>query len=314
MIRIPFALDKYGQLIGINDAEKGRKYFCPSCRDVVIVRKGEIKVHHFAHKMNNLCGQETAVHKIAKMLIQKRFSQWKAGQTTAPIMNRACQICGKKTAQTFPDKVEREDLEVGLSNGSIADVALIGTGKPIAVIEIRVTHAVDEEKAITLPVPFIEVDGYKVLEQQDCLEPIVDTFFPFSCSACKKRLPQFIDKSKRLALATHVELPESYYRYAPTYCWKCGKEILVYSWPEHNNQKDNSPKKQPAPVTIQYRSSRMARTSYWMNICPYCKASQGDFFLYNEPDGPFFGFHCGENTSEEFMRDLMKLAYLATQH
>jgi hypothetical protein len=312
LIKIPFALDLYDQLIGIKDAQKGGKYFCPSCRASVIVRKGEIKIHHFAHKANNICSQETAVHKIAKMLVRQRFTAWKAGLAKAPVMKRACQVCGGKIDQAFPDKVESAELEVGLSNGSIADVALLAQGKPIAVIEIRVTHAVDEQKATTLPVPFIEIDGYKVLEQSECYEPLLDSFLPFSCASCKAHLPLFINKSKQIARATQVVLPESYYRYAPTNCWKCGKEIIVFSWPDHDNQDDNSPKKHPIPTTILFRNSKMAGTSYWLNICPYCKNNQGDFFLYSEPDGPFFGFDCGDETPEGYTLDLMRLAYYDT--
>lgn len=36
------------------------------------------------------------------------------------------------------------------------------------------------------------------------------------------------------------------------------------------------------------RRSRMADADYFMNICPYCKAHFGDFFLFSEPEGAFF--------------------------
>ena len=58
-------------------------------------------------------------------------------------------------------------LEVPLQNGSIIDVALLGVeGKILAGIEVRVTHKVNFEKSESLPIPFIEIDGYKLLKIQ----------------------------------------------------------------------------------------------------------------------------------------------------
>jgi hypothetical protein len=34
--------------------------------------------------------------------------------------------------------------------------------------------------------------------------------------------------------------------------------------------------------------SRTAEEEYWANHCGHCDALKGDFFLHNEPDGPFF--------------------------
>ena len=32
------------------NAVKGLKYTCPGCGEPVIVRKGDVRIHHFAHK------------------------------------------------------------------------------------------------------------------------------------------------------------------------------------------------------------------------------------------------------------------------
>lgn len=158
-LKIPYALDETGQLININVAEKGNKYYCPSCKHLVIVRKGEIKVHHYAHKADNSCTQETAIHKIAKLLIQKSIISWKSGQIQAPIINRTCQICQSIVGQPLSEKVEGADLEVRVGDGSIVDVALMNSNIPIAGIEIRVTHKVDERKAKSLPIPICLILG-----------------------------------------------------------------------------------------------------------------------------------------------------------
>jgi hypothetical protein len=74
---------------------------------------------------------------------------------------------------------------------------------------------------------------------------------------------------------------------AKTKCWKCGKEISVYNWYPHNDAfKDNPP---PIKIpTIKKKATSIVGTPYYLNECPYCKASQGDWFLYYEPEGAFF--------------------------
>lgn len=49
------ALDKDGNRISAENAVKGNKYFCPICREEVIVRQGEFVVWHFAHKAGSDC-------------------------------------------------------------------------------------------------------------------------------------------------------------------------------------------------------------------------------------------------------------------
>ena len=48
-----------------------------------------------------------------------------------------------------------------------------------------------------------------------------------------------------------------------------------------------------------YRLAFSGTTRLWAfaNVCA-CGALQGDFFLHNEPDGPFFALHNRENSSQ----------------
>lgn len=45
-----FALDKLGKRVHIDETVLGETYFCPVCNKTVIVKKGEIRQHHFAHQ------------------------------------------------------------------------------------------------------------------------------------------------------------------------------------------------------------------------------------------------------------------------
>ena len=123
----------------------------------------------------------------------------------------------------------------------------------------------------------------------------------------------FQKKALLIANATGVDLPTSYYRYSFRACWKCKKEILVFTWPEHDLFPDSSPGKLPVPKTLRNEFSNSVEESYWVNTCPYCKNIQGDFYQYMEPDGPFFSFECGEDTEYGFKADLVTLADYANE-
>lgn len=57
------ALDKRGKLVDINESERGRDYFCPTCNSELKVRKGEKNIPHFAHKSNANCVREKEISK-----------------------------------------------------------------------------------------------------------------------------------------------------------------------------------------------------------------------------------------------------------
>ncbi len=94
---------------------------------------------------------------------------------------------------------------------------------------------------------------------------------------------QFMKEIEIISKETGIEIPKTYYRYGLCECYKCGKKILAFAWP------DESPKEQPMPKTIGKRATKMSGEEYWNNSCPYCNAVQGKYFLFSEPDGPFFG-------------------------
>lgn len=63
-----------------NDASKNNTFICPDCGKDVIVKKGNIIRHHFAHKRSNTpCNfynspNESQIHKDAKLLLQRKLS------------------------------------------------------------------------------------------------------------------------------------------------------------------------------------------------------------------------------------------------
>lgn len=57
-------------------AEKGGNYRCPGCAAEMILRKGEVRIHHFAHRPEITCGWgtgETEAHLEAKLSLYNAF-------------------------------------------------------------------------------------------------------------------------------------------------------------------------------------------------------------------------------------------------
>lgn len=51
-----FALNKYNKKTFIDDAQKSEDYYCPACRNKMVVKnQGKIRIHHFAHQSGVEC-------------------------------------------------------------------------------------------------------------------------------------------------------------------------------------------------------------------------------------------------------------------
>lgn len=129
---------------------------------------------------------------------------------------------------------------------------------------------------------------------------------------------KFKAKCQETAEKTGQELPKDVFRYAPSTCWKCSEEIIVYSWPDPDGPDEESgqahacwsqevPADVPRPKTVNERDSKTLGTHYWVNTCPYCNSIQGDWFLYMEPTGAFFPVDIGA-FSHEKDQDLLAMA------
>ncbi|MBT4483504.1 MAG: hypothetical protein HOC71_07485 [Candidatus Latescibacteria bacterium] len=315
-LKISVAYDKERNIVRPENAVTGVNYHCPACGELLIFRRGQIKVPHFAHKQTEACNQETIVHQSAKLLIQKAIEDWKVGKSEPPVLERKCRVCDRNVEQNLPEKVDYASLEHRLPEGFIVDIGLIAHGNVEAAIEVRVTHEVDEAKAQQISIPFIEVDGNEILENPSRWKPTIDFFKPLTCTKCRLDFQNFRKKTLRIAKQTGVDLPTSFYRYASILCWQCNKEILVFTWPNHKMYSQELPIGQPPPKTLCFRFSKAVGRKYCMNTCIFCNAIQGDRFLHIEPEGPFLGLcydedTCGKDSLESFQEDLIKLASYA---
>ena len=153
--KLPAALDSEDKLVLVDKALPGEVYNCPACKEIVIAKKGQKKVHHFAHKSGSNCqyGYQTSVHLMAKEIIEK----------THRII-----IPGR-------GKVDVDEVIVETKLGSIIpDILVICDGKKY-IIEVLVTHQVDDEKKEkikVLDISAIEVNlsDYKQMVDEKALE------------------------------------------------------------------------------------------------------------------------------------------------
>jgi hypothetical protein len=313
--RIPLALDMSNTLVLPSDAEKGNKYCCPACHEPIILRKGNVYAAHFSHHISSICTSETILHLTAKMLIQKAVRDWNSGNNDAPFIIRKCIICESDIITKLHKMITDAELEYRIENGLVADVALMSKSELKAIVEIRVTHAVDENKVSNITVPFIELDGETVIKEPNLWKTIAHNSPRNICNNCEDKYKKFMLKVKCMAERNKIILPTDFYRYSICSCYRCKRQIIVYAWPKNdivnfdddNVETQSSPMPEPIPCTIQYRYSKFFDSYDWVNTCPYCNCTQSDYHLFL--DHTFNCMRFNNDFNEDFVLDIKKNAY-----
>jgi hypothetical protein len=183
---VPFALAPKGALVPPTEATRRKHYRCPQCLGAVDLHAGARKRRHFHHRGGSVCAAETVTHKIAKALIVQAIVAWRRERHPPPRFVRRCAApgCERESSQPTPAKVEGAVEELRLRSGRIADVALLGpVAVPIAAVEVRRSHEVDDAKAKEMGLPWVEVDAQQVCESAGhILVPLQDRFLPWLCA------------------------------------------------------------------------------------------------------------------------------------
>ena len=146
------------------NAEKGLDYICPGCKAPVILRRGEIKAPHFAHKPGERDCKfydhpgEGEVHKMAKYTIADLLRKGK--------IKKVVRSCPKGcTYDVEIDYEEGDEVidEYPIGNRYKVDVALINNGKIKYIFEVYNTHKTTRET----PEPWFEIDANKFLKDDN---------------------------------------------------------------------------------------------------------------------------------------------------
>lgn len=174
-----YALDSGGRLIHIDEAEKGKEYKCPVCGAAMIVRKGKIRQHHFAHKAGSEnCSYETYLHKIAKKRICECFNEssqfnvlfdreFTCNVVECPL--GVSQSCKWNTKEDHNLKryysICKEEEFIDIFKADLLISSLWRPNPPI-LIEICVTHKCTEDKLNSgLRIIEIDIESEKDIEQ-----------------------------------------------------------------------------------------------------------------------------------------------------
>jgi hypothetical protein len=155
---------------------------------------------HFAHRASEVCNNETIIHNLAKRQIAQIINDYASGIGESPVIERKCIACYQVKEQRLPGRQISAQLERKLPSGFIADVAVIGEKDEfVAAIEIKVTHAVSDDKHWQIGLPYIEVEGEAILNNPYLWKPIRDRFKPIKCNNCLNLLNSYKERVSSIA-------------------------------------------------------------------------------------------------------------------
>lgn len=150
ILKQSFARAKDGRIVSVEDVARGLACdcICPGCAAQVMSRQGDVREWHFAHVSGADCAgaAETALHLAAKQLLLE--SAW-VGLPAKNISRSVALPDGRHGhgQASFPlEKIDFEGVQCEQSLGDIRpDIVGYETDRRW-LIEIAVTHLVDEEK------------------------------------------------------------------------------------------------------------------------------------------------------------------------
>ncbi|MBN8637371.1 MAG: hypothetical protein J0M07_18745 [Anaerolineae bacterium] len=171
--------------------------YCPICERQVILKLGQKRIHHYAHRPEDTCpaaNPETALHLNCKFHLYHQL-------LTARVLfvSSRCQRCSR--TKPVPWKKDWDNVKVEYRLDSLRpDIALLKGEQVIGALEVFVTHAVNGEKIQKLRaqgVDWIEISAAETFyEEPDAWTPkraldpihIAPELPNWICSECQKTL------------------------------------------------------------------------------------------------------------------------------
>ena len=150
-------------------ATKGRDYECIDCKKKVILRKGNVRIPHFAHySQTNTCHyythpNESQIHKDAKLLMAQLLKDKKE-----MLFTWKCAHChSTEWYQYWDSNLQYKEgdevvVEYRSKDGTyVADVAIVNNEEVRYIFEIKNTHATQTKR----PEPWFEVEAKVFIEE-----------------------------------------------------------------------------------------------------------------------------------------------------
>ena len=273
--RVPLGRDVGGSLVDPVRAIRGEVYCCPGCDSRLVLRKGSKVRHHFAHKASTTCSGESALHQTAKLLVAEQVANG------SPTFILECETCRQPFNVPFPrDRDLTAAVEYRLPNGRVVDVAALYNQTPQLGVEVFVSSAVDERKAVDLDLPWIELAAEEVVDSPDVWRARQHGLQVRSCRVCRRAEQIWsAERDRVLALYKFAAVSKTYI-VSPVFCWQCHKLTPVFQWANKAGMWDTeaSPP-EPRPRTLRKVFTQTTGTRYWANHCAACGSVQGDFYI-----------------------------------
>ena len=166
-LQIPYAYSSNKIPISPEVAEKGQNFSCPICDSEVILKRGEVRRPHFAHKPDTGCSGEGVRHKVAKQMIYLMYLRTVRTVMVSVTTFRRCPNCSQGVLFSQTPKYDDVACEMNVGRHRV-DLVLLRDGKPVSGIEVRDTHPVDDAKWDAfeeLRFPCIEVEAKDVIRR-----------------------------------------------------------------------------------------------------------------------------------------------------
>jgi hypothetical protein len=177
---------------------------CPICQQLVILKLGAKRVHHYAHRPEINCTathSETALHLNTKFYIYHQL----LGASTIYVEQRCSNYCGLTRKLVWLEDWDEVNVEYSLSPFR-PDIALKSSGQVIGAVEVAVTHYTDDSKTQFFQdnnIAWIEIKGdTSIYEGEKIWKP--DLPLPFStyhpkaktwtCDKCQEKQKREIEK------------------------------------------------------------------------------------------------------------------------
>ena len=151
---------KYTSIV---DARKGISYICPCCRNDVIVKQGDVKVKHFAHKAHSSCDyythpSESQQHQEAKLVLKHLLEN--------RVKIRIIKACRCEAEIVYPETFHIHDefsFEYPPGQKKRADVAILnGKHELLYIFEVFYKHKTLE---CNRPDPWFEIRTTELLNR-----------------------------------------------------------------------------------------------------------------------------------------------------
>jgi len=312
------AIDKNGQFVKANDAEKGNNFFCPVCNSDLVLRKSGktgkgTKRPHFAHQsLTSNCTSETALHYSFKNLLVNKLQQHITAQMPLPF-SWECEYCGIEHSGNLLKKVKTVKIEHNLTLCQ-PDIALLEeNGKVFGAVEIVVTHKPEENvlkyysknDIILIQINLTSDKDIDEIERKISRPDRVLTCLNPKCKICGH-----YQSKKRMTIIDGT-------------CWKCRNimKVAAISISNGGMVRGISNNLRPSDFTseeiafakskgviLKTQYSKTVHDSYVANSCAKCGSFVGDHFLHTDYIVPAsfgqlssqiynIGYHC-ENCEE----------------